>query len=110
MIQSAIDLLLNICRVAEAMLATKFAEFVHQPTGTRLIRALDGYSLPEEVANHVLLVGGVLRLPSKQLPFALFDFNNSLLIVSILFYLSYPDLFILNIYIYRESYWTFCSG
>lgn len=41
----------------------RLVRFLHQASGQRVIRALDGYRLPAAVAPHLDFVGGLLRFP-----------------------------------------------
>jgi tripeptidyl-peptidase-1 len=69
--QPAVDLIdvdLSVA-VAETLLATQFHEFVTDSKSgdaDMVIRASSQYSLPEHIADKVLLVGNVLQLPAIQ--------------------------------------------
>jgi tripeptidyl-peptidase-1 len=49
---------------AERMLDCKYARFRHQDTGVTVMRAPNGYSLPEDVAEGVSFVAGVIGFPN----------------------------------------------
>jgi hypothetical protein len=53
---------------AEALFAVKLAVFLHNATGTRLIRATSGYSLPADIAELVAVVGDLFSLPRINTP------------------------------------------
>ncbi|KAL0481704.1 tripeptidyl-peptidase I [Acrasis kona] len=49
---------------AERMLDCKYSRFLHTETGITIMRAPNGYSLPDEVAEVVSFVAGVVGFPS----------------------------------------------
>ena len=51
---------------AERALGAVYHDYVHAATGTRVRRALGGYSLPEAVAKHIDFVAPVSRFPSLR--------------------------------------------
>lgn len=53
-------------KTAEAMFGVCLRPFRHRVTGERLMRALEPYTVPAEVAPHVDFVGGLHRFPSYR--------------------------------------------
>jgi tripeptidyl-peptidase-1 len=51
---------------ASDLLATTFHQFMHINTGKTTVRAIQPYSLPEDIAPHVDFVGGVHRFPQMN--------------------------------------------
>jgi tripeptidyl-peptidase-1 len=52
--------------VAESLLKTDLVAFYHGDSQVRLVRAATPYYLPEEISEHVSLVGDLMRLPQMD--------------------------------------------
>jgi len=50
-------------KIAEKLLKTEYFNFFNKITGHNLLRSLGPYYLPEDIANHIDFVGGVIRFP-----------------------------------------------